>query len=305
VVAAGALASARGHDVILRWARFIAGSYPPVLSVLFACAWAYGVTGLFAATDPRIEQWRPDAGTAVAAVTLAVNLLLMRALDDIRDVDYDRRFAPDRPLARGTVRTGDLLVLYATGSVLVLALNAGNLTSLAILAGQLGYALLVLAVHHRFRWPAGDNLILSLLVSFPAQLLLHLYLYACYLDATGLVADRYGLLAIVAVVLASVHLELAKKITRVPRPGERTYVDVFGLAGTTGAALAAPVVSLVLVLVVARSPSAWTLLVAVPVLLPVVAGWRFWRASKPRWSPVLPLLYLLLTFTSYAAVGLA
>lgn len=290
--------------MILRWARFVAGSYPPLPSVLFACAWAYGVTGLFAATDPRIEHWRPDAGTAVATVTLAVNLLLMRAVDDIRDLDYDRRFAPNRPLAGGSVRTGDLLVLYATGSVLVLVLNSGSPAALTILAAQLSYALLVLAVHHWFGRPSGDNLILSLLVSFPAQLLLHLYLYAGYLNTTGLTPDRSGVLAIVVVVLASVHLELAKKITRAPRPGERTYVDVFGLARTAGIALAAPVVSLALLLVAARPPTAWTLLVAVPLLLPAVAGWRFWKHAKPRWSPVSPLLYLLLTFIAYFAVGL-
>ncbi|GID91141.1 hypothetical protein ACFQFC_38355 [Amorphoplanes digitatis] len=292
--------------MLRRWARFVAGSYPPLPSLLFAVAWAYGVTGLFAAVDPRTSHWRPDAGTAVAALTLAVDLLLMRALDDIRDLDYDRRFNPGRPLAAGAVRTGDLIILYAVGSALLLILNAGAPAAMAVLAAQLGYGVLVVAVHLRLRWPSGDDLLLSLLVSFPAQLLLHLYLYAGYLHGTGLAPDRNSLLAIGIVVLASVHLELAKKITRAPGPGERTYVDVFGLAGTTAVALIAPVVSTALLLPPAlRSGGAWALVAVVPLALPAVAGWRFFRTAAPRWSAAAPALYLLLTFTGYFLLGLA
>ncbi|MEV1287423.1 hypothetical protein [Micromonospora sp. NPDC049679] len=273
--------------------------------MLFAIAWAYGVTGLFAAVDPRAAHWRPDAGTAVAALTLTVNLLLMRAIDDVRDLDYDRRLYPDRPLASGAVRTGDLVTLYTAGSAGLLILNARTPTAPAILAAQLGYAVLVLGVHRWLHWPSGDNLILSLLVSFPAQLLLHAYLYAGYLDTTTLGPDRNGVLAIVIVVLASVHLELAKKITRTPRPGERTYVDVFGLAGTTAIAVVAPALSTGLLLVsVVRSGWAWVPLAVVPLALPALAAWRFRRTEARRWSALAPALYLLLTFVGYCALGL-
>jgi len=291
--------------VTRRWARFIAGSYPPLPSVLFALAWAYGVTGLFAAVDPRASHWRPDAGTAVAALTLAVDLLLMRALDDIRDLDYDRRFNPGRPLAAGSVRTRDLLILYAIGSAGLLIVNAGAPAAMAVLAAQLGYGALVVAVHLRLRWPSGDDLMLSLLVSFPAQLLLHLYLYAGYLHGAGLAPSRDASIAIGIVVLASVHLELAKKITRAPLPGERTYVDVFGLAGTAAAALIAPAVSTALLLVSVQRPiGAWALLAVAPLLPTVLSGWRFFSTAAPRWPAASPALYLLLTFTSYLLLGL-
>jgi hypothetical protein len=110
---------------------------------------------------------------------------------------------------------------------------------------------------------------------------------------------------IVVVVLASVYLELAKKITRAPRPGERTYVGVFGLAGTTTIALTAPIVSTVLLLIgTARSSWVWALLAVVPLVLPVLAGWRFWTTTAPRWSAGSPALYLLLTFAGCFALGL-
>ncbi|WP_109006102.1 hypothetical protein [Streptomyces rishiriensis] len=292
--------------MIGRWARFVAGSYPPLTSVLLACAWAYGVTGLFAAIQPSYAAaWRPDTGTAVAAVTLVVTLLLMRAVDDIRDLEYDRRHHPKRPLARGAVSIRDLLVLCASGSVVLLAINADSPTALAVLAGQLGYCLLVLAVHHWLRWPSGDKLVLSLLVSFPAQLLLHVYLYARYLHSASLGTSRDGALAIVIVVLASVHLELAKKITRRPQPGERSYVDVFGLAGTTGIALAAPALSAVLLIAGARATAVLAPLAVLPLALPALAGWRFRRSTTLRWPEAAPALYLLVTFAGYFVIGLS
>jgi hypothetical protein len=291
--------------VTRRWARFIAGSYPPLPSVLFALAWAYGVTGLFAAVDPRASPWRPDAGTAVAALTVAVDLLLMRALDDIRDLDYDRRFHPGRPLAAGAVRTRDLLILYGVGAAGLLILNAGAPAATAVLAAQLGYGALVVAVHLRLGLPSGDDLIASLLVSLPAPLLLHLYLYAGYLHGTGLAPSRDASIAIGVVVLASLHPELAKKITRSPLPGERTYVDVLGLAGTTAVALIAPALSTALLLGSARRPiGAWSLAAVVPLVPIVLAGWRFLSTSAPRWPAAAPALYLLLTFTGYFLLGL-
>ncbi|MFJ9518093.1 UbiA family prenyltransferase [Kitasatospora sp. NPDC101801] len=290
--------------MIRRWARYVAGSYPPLRSVLFAWAWAYGVTGLFAVLQPQGPPWRPGLGTVNVAVTLTVTLLMFRAMDDIRDLEYDRRHNPDRPLASGAVSVRDLLVLCAVGSVLVLALNAGNSVALAMIAGLLVYCALVLTVDHRWRWPSGDRLLLGLAVSYPAPLLLHLYLYARYLNATSLDPGWRGVLAVVIVVLASVHLELAKKITRRRQPGERSYVDVFGLAATVGIAVVAPVLSTVLLVTGMRTAPVLVPLAVLPLVLPAVAGWRFWRTKAPRWSPAAPGLYLLLTYASYFVLSL-
>lgn len=54
-----------------------------------------------------------------------------------------------------------------------------------MLLAQLAYAAGAIAVHRRWGRPSGDRLFASLLVSLPAPVLLHLYLYAGYLDASG------------------------------------------------------------------------------------------------------------------------
>ncbi|QWP77578.1 hypothetical protein J5226_03985 [Lysobacter sp. K5869] len=289
--------------MIARLARYVAGSYPPAMSVSIALLWAYGVSGLFALCDPRGAAWRPDAATALAALTLAVDLLLMRMIDDLRDLDYDRIHEPQRPLARGAVRAADLGWAYALLSLGLVALNWGH-AGLPILIAQLLYALLVLFVYRRWRWPDGDKLVLSLLISCPGQLLLHLYLYAGYLASAGHGPDGYGLLALAVVFCASLHPELAKKIVREPAPGQRSYVRTFGLRGTVAAAMGFAALSTALLL--APLASRWAapglLLLAAPLALPLAALIRFGR-PEPRWRAKYALWYLLASFASYAIGG--
>ncbi|MCP9984369.1 hypothetical protein [Actinomadura madurae] len=287
-----------------RIARFVRGSHPPLPSLAVAVLWACGVGGLFAAVDPDAPDWRPGTGTAVAAASLFVDLLLMRALDDIRDLDYDRRFHPGRPLAAGAVRTGDLAVLYGAGAVVLGLLNAARPWRAGILLVQLAYAAGAIGVHRRWRRPSADKLFTSLLVSLPVPVLLHLYLYAGYLEEAGHGADRYGLVAVAVVVLAAGHPELAAKITRAPRPGERTYVTTLGVPGTVVLALAVPVLSVCLLAVFSQAPEGWTLLAVLPLIVPALAAWNF-RRGRTRWPPAAPALYLLLTLAGHLAIGWA
>lgn len=283
--------------------HYVAGSYPPVRSMLFAAAWAMGVSGLYAVVDPQGAAWRPDAGLAVAALTLALDLLLMRILDDIRDRDYDRLNDPERPLPRGVVSIAQLL---AGCAVLVAAIVAINWThpGRSVILGQLAYAALVLIVYERWHWPSGDRLLLSLLINCPIQILLHLYLYAGYLQVAGHGGDRHGLLAITVVVLASLHLEAARKIVRTPRPGERTYVRVFGLGGTVGIAMAAVGLSsfLLVTAIAARWSAVGILVMLAPLALPLVALQKF-RRPEERWRARYAAYYLLLTFCAYGVGG--
>lgn len=289
--------------MIARWGRYIAGSYPPLMSILLAVAWAYGVSGLYAVLDPAGGAWHPGWDTAIAALTLAMDLLLMRVIDDIRDLDYDRIHDPKRPLARGVVRISDLFWLYAIVSIAIVALNWRH-AGLTIIVAQLLYALAVLFVHERLRWPSGDRLLLSLLISCPGQILVHAYLYAGYLHVVGHPPDRYGLLALGVVFFAALHLEMAKKIVRTPRPGERTYVTLFGVQGTVAVAMAAALISSALLIagVSSRWPAMAVAMLMLPLILPLLALWRF-NTPEPRWRARYAGYYLLLSFATYAIGG--
>ncbi|HST66257.1 MAG TPA: hypothetical protein VLM05_13810 [Mycobacteriales bacterium] len=242
----------------------------------------------------------PDVGVLVTVLTLVVDLLLMRAVDDLRDLSYDRVHNPGRPLARGAVRVRDLHVLLAGGSVLILAVNAWRWPVLCVLAAQLAYAVAVLGIDRRWGWPSGDALGLSFLVSFPVQLLVGAVLYAGVLHSAGLAPSWRGVAGIAVAGLAFLHLELARKLTRSPAPGERTYVTLLGVRGTAAGAVLCAVASVVLLVAVAHSVAAW--LAVLPLACVAVGARRFRGATTWPYGPA--ALFLLGSFTVWQLAAL-
>ncbi|WP_428964966.1 UbiA prenyltransferase family protein [Micromonospora fluostatini] len=290
-----------------RLLRYVAGSYPPSAYVPYALLWAFGGTAVCAVVDDRIGGALPDVGVLVSALTLLVTLLMMRALDDIRDLPYDRTHNPDRPLARGAVRVRDLYVMIAVGTVLVLALNAWRWPVLLVLAGQLGYAFVLVGVELRRGWPAGDAMLLGFVLNFPVQLMINAFLYAGLLHSVGLGPSWSGAVGVVVSALAFLHLEFARKTTRSPRPGERTYSARIGANGTAGVAVGAALASVLLLLVVARGGPApyWPVWLAVlPLALPLLAGRRFHADRLTRWPYGPAAMFLLSSFAGYQIISI-
>ncbi|MEV7013066.1 hypothetical protein [Streptosporangium sp. NPDC051022] len=296
--------------MITRLGRYVLGSYPPAFYLPYAVSWALGVTALFTLADPRVTGWSLDGGALVAALTFVIDLLLMRAVDDIRDLDYDREHNPGRPLPSGAVRVSDLTVLIAVGAAAALVLNAGRGVALVALAVQLGYAILLLVVDRGWNWPPGDAVGLGALVSFPVQVLLNLYLYAGVLHRTGLTPSLLAVPVLVTVSAAFLHLEFGRKVTRDLRPGERSYVVLWGAQRTAVIAVACAVLSVTLTLVLTRpwgrgpGVAPWGWLAVLPLAFAAFGAYRFWRARTVRW-PLLPaVLFLLTCFLGYLVVAL-
>ncbi|MGW2544359.1 hypothetical protein ACWC5I_26625 [Kitasatospora sp. NPDC001574] len=307
--AAEAVEAVGAAGVIRRLGLFVRGSFPLPLSVVFGALWAVGVTGLYAAVHPHAQHWRPGWGTVLAAVTVVVDLLLLRAADDLRDLPYDRRHNPGRPLARGAVLPRDLVVLLGVGAAVLLLLNTGNRPAQLLLAAQFGYLVLLVGAELRFGWPPGDAVVLSVLLSAPVQILLNLYLYAVFLGDTGLSADRHVLAVLAVVMLAATHHELARKLVRAPGERERTYVHAFGVRATTALAVGFAVASAVAALAVLRpweagAGAAWGWLVVLPVAVVLRAAWSFVRGGAPRWPLRAVVGYLPAAFTCYLLIGM-
>jgi 4-hydroxybenzoate polyprenyltransferase len=291
--------------VIGRWGHYVRAAYRPAVQIPFMVSWALGLTALFACVTGAVTRWRPGAELLVTVLTLVAGMLLMRALDDIRDFDYDRRVNPGRPLPSGVVRQRDLVTMAAIGSVLLLLLNAGRGVALVMLAAAMGYTGVVIALDRLAGWPHPDHLGLQLAVNLPIQTLLSLYVYAGFLRAEHLRPSVAGLVAVVAVTTGALCLELGRKATRRPRPGERTYVTVLGPAGTSLAALTAAVTATAIVLVTLapwRPGGDWGWLVLAPLALPALAVARF-AAGATRWPAALTLAYIPAMYTSFLAVG--
>lgn len=293
--------------MIARLSSYLQGSFPPALYLPYALAWALGGTAMFALGRRGASTWRPGWATLATLASFTLLLLVVRAVDDLRDLDYDRVHNPRRPLASGAVAVHDVGVLIAAGAAVVLLLNAPRGLALASAAAALLYLAVLLAADRLAHWPSGDALIVSALISLPVQLLLGGYLYAALSHDTHRSAGSGALLPLAAMLAVFTHLELARKTTHAPKPGERSYVTVFGVEATARAALAAAAVATVLAVVLARpwepgAEAGW--LVVLPAALPVRGALRFWRGGAERWPAADSGFYVLAAFTAFFVVDL-
>lgn len=300
-------ANLEASSLIARLSHYISGSFPPALYLPYALAWALGGTSMFALGQRGMNTWRPGWATLATLASFTVLLLLVRAVDDLRDLTYDRAHNPRRPLAAGAVHVRDVGVLIGAATAVVLLLNAPRGLALAGAAAALLYLAALLALDRLAHWPSGDALVISALISLPVQLLLGGYLYAALLHDTHRTAGPTALLSLATMLAVFTHLELARKTTRAPKPGERTYVAVFGVEATARIALGAAAVATILALVLTRpwNPGAeagW--LVLLPAALPIRGALRFWRGGAERWPADDSGFYLLAAFTAFLVVDL-
>jgi hypothetical protein len=290
--------------MIARLVRY-ALTYPLWFYCALGIGWSYGLTGLLRAAGP--SHGTPSApGLAMTAATLACTQLLFRAVDDVRDLGYDRRQNPQRPLVTGAVRSSDLMLLFFVGMGVLVTLNARRGLPGAGYGAACGYACLILFTEWRLNWPDPEQMLLQLLVNIPLQFLFGVYVY---LGLNGSVHFWPGLrdaAAIAGFVLCLSHLEIARRLVRHPKRETRTYVHTLGVSGTAWTALVCAVSAVALELAATRpwSPlgreSGWLVLAALPV--PLVAAGRFFRGA-PRWPLRLAVLYVLLSFAAFVTIG--
>ncbi|MEV5977702.1 hypothetical protein [Streptomyces sp. NPDC052114] len=280
-------------------------TYPLWFYGVLGLGWSYGLTFVYQAAH-RSEGIASASGLAVTAVTIAVTLLLFRAVDDVRDLDYDRVQNPGRALVTGAVRVRDLMTLFFGGMAVLVLANAPRGLPAAAYAAVCAYVCVVLFIEWRWEWPKPDRLLAGLLVNIPHQTLMCGYVYLGTAHGRDTAPGLLDLAVALGFVLLLAHMEFARRLVRDPAPHLRTYVHTLGVTATAWTALGCAIGAAALHLAALRpwSPGeaeGW--LVLVPLVVPVVAAVRFHRGA-PRWSVGLAVLFLLLSFSSFAAIGL-
>jgi hypothetical protein len=271
---------------------------------VYVLAFGVGGIGLFAALAGEHISASAIPMLGIVVATLFADLLIMRVLDDIRDRDYDRVANPQRPVASGAVAPRDLSALSAVCVAVIVVANLSFHTGMVVVAGQLLYAAALMAVGQRFPATRGDNLVLNLLVSFPVQLLLYVYLLAAFTEIrTGTSTAVVGGLGILILTLCASQVEFGKKLVRRPAAGERSYANSLGYRATSLLTIGTGPLAVALFAIAAPVSPLSKALVALPAI--GVAGFaiRYLSRKDNRWPAAVSTLSLLGTLIAFAAVG--
>lgn len=287
------------------WA-FTSRVYAPGLHVAYAAFWFLALDGALSAAAGR--DFRPGVDAALAIASNFLVLFFLRVLDEIKDLDYDRRHNPDRPLVSGLVTVSDLVGYLTITAVLVALVN--TLLSpllLAIAIADLAWGVALVFVERAVP-RVRDHMGWNLLVTYPVNVLLSVYTYAFFVERQG-AASTSGLLLLGAFTLAFLTYEIGRK-TKWPRdaePGERLYSRALGVPGAAALALGCALGATTLALAVftpwreegARAAAAWAQLVpAIPAAIGTAGFLAGGRTLKPFALGFLFLFYI-------ALVGLA
>lgn len=276
----------------------------PVLLTLWVCA-AESLTSVIVDSGP----WRPSAHTAIKVVTLLAAGAFLRMADDQKDLDYDRRHHPTRPLVRGSVTVGRLRAAMIPAAAAALATAAAlSPWSLALMAAVLVYGLALWraeAVAPLLR----DNALANLAAACPVQFLITGFAMT---GVPGLGDAPGRRLALVPVVFtcALLHAEIARKTDRHPGPASadrHSYSALMGPTASAGIACGFGIIAVGAELLASTPwnqarPLGWLPLATVA--LPLLAWWRFRRTAGPDFPRVLPTVFVLALLLSVVAQGL-
>ena len=296
---------------------FVRESYAPGLHVAFAGAWFLALDGAFSLVSRG--GWIPAPYLLSGVLQFFLVLFYLRAVDEWKDLDYDRIFNPDRPLVRGSVRLVDLWWYLGGAALLVVALHfatpgltGGSLVPLAILVLDMAYGL-ALAGAERRSPTLRENMLLNLAATYPVNVALSVYAYSAWLARTGRPPSEEGVWVVVAFALAFLHYEFARKTAHPARakPGKRLYSAALGVGPAAALTAAFATAAVVIVSALLAPRTAWGLL---PLLAVIPALWglaRFIRqgrsgsAAGPS-APMTPLAmaFLTLFYVSVLAAAL-
>ncbi|WP_093800964.1 hypothetical protein [Streptomyces sp. Wb2n-11] len=229
--------------------RFFSRRFPAPRYLAYVVLLPVGVLGTLAPLRAEGAAVGPGAAQqGCAALALFVILFFMRAVDEVKDLDYDREFHPDRPLVTGETDVATAGTYLAGSAVVALGLSAvvgtaAVVTAAAIMTYSL-FLLLLERVSERFRESMWGNILVTV------QLKTGLVCYVAQLSTTGAAGAPAAetALVVLAFVLAYLHWEIARKTvrSRFALPGEKFYSTAPGAAWSLGAAAALMVAACVI-----------------------------------------------------------
>lgn len=204
-------------------------------AMFFTSAW-YGIALLRTKGANTIAiPFVPASGI----VTVILMFLLLRIMDDLKDVETDPLFFPERPVPRGDVLPSDLKILGAGVVSILFTANGFNNGSTLMFLVVFIYSLFMYKYFFLKRYIAS-NILLALITHNPVSYLFFLYVLDLYRHhiAVDIVFSDNLLLGLVFL-FHSLSWEVARKIRH---PEDETSYQTYSMVLGIRSALSVPLV---------------------------------------------------------------
>ena len=190
---------------------FMSIIYEPKLHFVFAAFWFLSLQGHIVLQAGEGQPWVFSLATLVGVVTLFLVMFYLRAVDEVKDLDYDSKYNPDRPLVSGAVTMVDIRRYCLSAFLVIPLINLGLGLCLAvfILADML-YGLLLLKLE---KWLPlmKRNMMFNLLLTYPVSIALSIYTLLLTDWVLGVQVQAVSFLIILVYILAFLNFEIVRK----------------------------------------------------------------------------------------------
>jgi 4-hydroxybenzoate polyprenyltransferase len=227
------------HHYPSRMRIYLAETFPVPERMALAAAWYLGIAGFTAATLGA-ENAFLSLHTAVGVFSMFALLLILRLMDELKDLDIDQRLFADRAVPSGRVRVSDIRLSLVVISVLFMAANAMCGAAVISAAIVLGYATLM---YRFFFMPKlmRRHLPLALISHNPIVPMIAAHGFVDAVEGLGadpLALNQSGVWAYLAMVWAMFFSwEIARKIRSQEEENEYvTYSQLLGRGRAVGVA---------------------------------------------------------------------
>ncbi len=209
--------------------------YPLPMHLFYGVVWTLAISGVHAAISGLREGWQLGWLDLFAAVSATGLFFFMRTVDEIKDVEYDRQYKPDRALVQGLVTTQAMARYAAVAGVILFAANAALSWTLAFaVLGIMAYSVFLLWFERMV--PSFERASMYLTTPISVQLksgaVAYIFLLNTLAHGGEFTIAHWWFVA--AFVCAYLHWEMGRKIAlpQFIRPGELNYSTGPGVLGS-------------------------------------------------------------------------
>lgn len=217
----------------MKFKELIWNIFAPGLHITFAVMWFLGLEGSLVFLKGGDRVWELDSRSVINIISILLVLFYLRVVDEMKDYEYDKIYNPSRPLVCGIVTFSELWTYLAVVTMLVILINlpfSYNLVFILVL--DMIYALFLMWLEN-ISATVRDNMLLNLLVTYPVNITLSIYIYMSFLERYNAAPDFSYILMICAVAFAFLNYEFGRKISMSKQmsKGQRLYSNEIGLNG--------------------------------------------------------------------------
>jgi hypothetical protein len=267
--------------------------YEPKLHFAFAVFWFLSLQGHIVLQAGEGLPWTFSLASLIGVVTLFLVMFFLRAVDEVKDLEYDKKYNPERPLVMGAVTMTDIRRYWLLAFLVIPAINIGldHWLALFIVADML-YGLLLLKLE---QWISlmGRSMVFNLLLTYPVSIALSVYTLLLTDWILGVKVQSISLVIIGIYILAFLNFEIVRKNlwSSMAEEGEKFYSHDLGPIKAAILALSCAVTAITLIICLnapwqasgAPSVTGWLPLIA---LYPAFKSFTtFYKERDTRYNP--------------------